>query len=68
MLLSKAASPPEHGRWAFEVKWDGFRSLCYLGGERPRFMSRRGADLTHYFPEFSTPAWKPAANVVLDGN
>lgn len=67
MLLSKATSPPEGARWAFEVKWDGFRALCHLEGSRPRFTSRRGADLTQYFPELASAPWQPATSVVLDG-
>jgi bifunctional non-homologous end joining protein LigD len=67
MLLTKAESPPDGPRWAFEVKWDGFRCLSYLGGGRPRFVSQRGADLSQYFPELSRPPWLRDSTAVLDG-
>lgn len=55
--------------WAFEMKWDGYRTIVYLNGDDVWLMSRNGKDLTATFPELVKPlrdAVKPAG-AVLDG-
>jgi bifunctional non-homologous end joining protein LigD len=34
--------PFDNPDWLFDVKYDGFRALCYIEHERCRFVSRRG--------------------------
>jgi bifunctional non-homologous end joining protein LigD len=51
--------------WWFDLKWDGFRCLLYVDGERVQLRSRRGNDLAPRFPELrSIRASEP---VVIDG-
>jgi ATP-dependent DNA ligase len=52
-----ARSLPEPGRTAvaYEMKWDGFRAVVWRTGEGLRIQSRRGADLTRYFPDLVGP-------------
>ena len=51
LLTSAKAPPPETGRWAYEVKWDGFRVLTRTGPAGLRVWSRRGTDFSAAFPE-----------------
>ena len=32
--------------WAFEMKWDGVRTVAYLAGGRVKLLSRKGRDDT----------------------
>lgn len=65
--LSKSL-PRDEGNYAFEVKWDGVRSIAYVEGGRARFESRRGGDITSRYPELRGlgPALSSTA-AVLDG-
>ena len=44
-LLARSCSLPTRGRWAYEVKWDGFRAIVRAGDDY-RVRSRCGWDLT----------------------
>jgi bifunctional non-homologous end joining protein LigD len=65
--LSKSL-PRDEDNYAFEVKWDGVRSISYVEGGRARFESRRGGDITSRYPELRAlgPALSSTA-AVLDG-
>jgi bifunctional non-homologous end joining protein LigD len=65
--LSKTL-PRDEDNYAFEVKWDGVRSIAYVEGGRARFESRRGGDITSRYPELRGlgPALGSTA-AVLDG-
>jgi len=41
---------PTGPQWAFEIKHDGFRFICWRDGERVRVYSRRGTDYTDRVP------------------
>ena len=60
--------PRDEDNYAFEVKWDGVRSIAYVEGGRARFESRRGGDITSRYPELRGlgPALSSTA-AVLDG-
>ncbi|MET4637175.1 ATP-dependent DNA ligase [Mycetocola sp. 2940] len=71
MLASNgtAADLDPDADWAFEMKWDGYRTIAYLNGDDVWLMSRNGKDLTATFSELVRPlreAVKPVA-AVLDG-
>jgi bifunctional non-homologous end joining protein LigD len=51
MLARSGTLPPEDGRWAYEVKWDGVRAIGYGQGGRLRLESRNGRDITPRYPE-----------------
>ncbi len=65
-MLATAGSPGElrgleAEAWAFEMKWDGFRTLATVtrppGGEaQVRLASRTGLDMTHTYPELQALA------------
>jgi bifunctional non-homologous end joining protein LigD len=42
---------PAGEEWAFEVKWDGYRTLAFVGNGRVRLQSSSGRDVTASYPE-----------------
>ena len=51
--------------WWFDLKWDGYRCLAYVEGERVQLRSRRGNDLAGRFPALRSI--RCSEPVVLDG-
>ncbi len=62
LALSRKALPDGPG-WSYEPKWDGFRALVFVDGDRAEIQSRNGKPLTRYFPELRFPPGR----YVLDG-
>jgi ATP-dependent DNA ligase len=62
-LARSRDSLPAGDGWAYEPKWDGFRSIAFIDGDDVHLQSRNGRDLTRYFPELRFPA----GHYVLDG-
>jgi ATP-dependent DNA ligase len=50
MLAKPVAELPE-GRYGFEPKWDGFRTVVFRDGDEVELGSRNERPLTRYFPE-----------------
>jgi bifunctional non-homologous end joining protein LigD len=68
MLAVPGELPPDDGRWAFEVKWDGVRAIVGVGEGSLQITSRGGQDLTVAFPELADlPAALGGRSAVLDG-
>ncbi|MBO0810479.1 MAG: ATP-dependent DNA ligase [Microlunatus sp.] len=66
--LSADFTPGDPDEWAFEMKWDGVRAVCYLAGGRAKILSRRGLDVTATYPEIADALGKISVeNAVLDG-
>ncbi len=65
--LAKSAKPgaglPEGEGWVYEPKYDGFRAIAFIDGEKVFLQSRTGKPLLRYFPELRFPKLK----AVLDG-
>ncbi len=54
--------------WAFEMKWDGVRTIAYLAGGRVQLLSRKGRDDTAaYFDVVDDLAAIDADTAILDG-
>jgi bifunctional non-homologous end joining protein LigD len=54
--------------WAFEMKWDGVRTIAYLAGGRVQLLSRRGRDDTAaYFDVADDLAKLDVQTAILDG-
>jgi ATP-dependent DNA ligase len=62
LARSRAALPEGEG-WAYEPKWDGFRTLAFVDGSDVYLQSRNGKPMTRYFPELRFPEGR----YVLDG-
>src|ERR671913_1694023 len=81
MLSTLVDKPFDNKDWAFEVKWDGVRSILFLHRKKGilDMQSRNGKSITHRYPElvkslsFSTPSSSSSSilnckeSVVLDG-
>jgi bifunctional non-homologous end joining protein LigD len=65
-MLAVLVPPFESDRHLFEVKWDGFRSLCFVDQGGVRLVGRRRTDFTARFPELAPLARLPRGTV-LDG-
>ncbi len=59
--------PPDDGRWATELKWDGMRLLVLVGAESFVFRSASGRDATRSFPELHPLTDLVPPGTVLDG-
>ena len=70
-MLATLRKPEEFGNetgWAFEMKWDGVRTVAYLAGGRVKLLSRKGRDDTAaYFDVVPDLAAIPVETAVLDG-
>lgn len=68
MMATPAEQVPDEPGWAFEMKWDGVRSIVEVDGDQVRLMSRSGRDQTQQYPELAAVADLVAAHhAVLDG-
>ncbi len=50
MLARTGSLPPDDGRWAFEIKWDGVRAIAFVQGGRLVLHARSGRDVTRALP------------------
>src|SRR4051794_26228927 len=62
-LARPRATLPEGDDWAYEPKWDGFRTIAFVDGEECYLQSRNGKPMSRYFPEVSFPSGR----YVIDG-
>ena len=62
-LAKTARALPTGSGWVYEPKWDGFRSIAFVEGEKVYLQSRNGKAMRRYFPELSFPDGR----YVLDG-
>jgi bifunctional non-homologous end joining protein LigD len=49
MLATLSSTVPSGTEWLYEVKWDGYRALCYIESGKVRMLSRRGTRLDKQF-------------------
>jgi bifunctional non-homologous end joining protein LigD len=68
MLATLGALPPDDEHWAFEIKWDGVRTILFVEGGRVRAQSRNDLDVTAAFPELADVGkFLGMTTCVLDG-
>src|SRR5262245_40891174 len=69
MLATLGSSLPKGTDWLYEVKWDGYRALCFIDNGKVRMVSRRGNVMDKQFPEVAAALPKAirANTAVLDG-
>jgi bifunctional non-homologous end joining protein LigD len=59
--------PVDDDRWAYEIKWDGYRTLAFVDGSRVRLQSSRLHDVTDSYPELAgLPDGVHADTAILD--
>ncbi len=67
-LATLVAKPPEGENWIHEIKYDGYRILCFLSDGAVRLVSRNGNDWTVKFREIAEVVSKPPVeSAILDG-
>jgi len=68
MLAETGDTPQSDPQWRYEPKLDGYRVIAFVEGTSVRLQSRRGIDLTSFFPELAAElAAQPAGQMILDG-
>jgi bifunctional non-homologous end joining protein LigD len=70
MLAKAGPIPPARADedWAYEIKWDGVRAVCFSEPGRMRFVTRNGNDVTERYPELARMNRALSMHrVVLDG-
>lgn len=60
--------PVDDDEWAYEIKWDGYRTLAFIDDGALRLQSSSGRDVTATYPELEgLAAAVNARSVILDG-
>lgn len=67
MLATDVKALPDGEGWAFEVKWDGVRSIAIIEAGSVRLLSRRGEEISDRYPELTEPAPLPDRSATVDG-
>ena len=67
MLAASGPLPEDSAKWAYEVKWDGFRALLQASPAGVTITSRNGYDMTSRYPELEGLRHAVSAPVLLDG-
>lgn len=68
-LAKLVDKPPVGARWAFEIKWDGYRLSLRVERGKATILTRRGLDWTHRFPTIAEAAEDRfrSQSLILDG-
>jgi bifunctional non-homologous end joining protein LigD len=68
-LATLVKEPPTGGEWLHELKFDGYRMLCYIDRGRATFWSRNGKDWTNKFQNVikAIRSSVNATTAILDG-
>jgi bifunctional non-homologous end joining protein LigD len=67
-MMGSTAHVPEGDAWAFEIKWDGYRTIAHVAEGSVRLQSTAGHDVTARWPEFAGLADAlNASSAILDG-
>lgn len=70
MLATLVDEPPvarHEGEWLYEVKWDGFRALAYIGKDSTELRSRNNKVFNNKFYPIYNELKRSKINAVLDG-
>ena len=65
--MGSTTAVPDGADWAFEVKWDGYRTIVHIADGAVRLQSAAGHDVTVRWPEFAELADSVnASTAILD--
>ncbi len=69
MLATLESTVPSGSDWLYEIKWDGYRSICFINNGKVRMLSRRANAMENQFPEIANALAQSvkADNAILDG-
>ncbi len=66
--MGSPGAVPDGDGWAFEIKWDGYRTIVHVADGRVRLQSTAGHDVTTRWPEFEHLVCAVnARSAILDG-
>ena len=66
--MGSTGAVPSGDDWAFEIKWDGYRTIVHVADDMVRLQSTAGHDVTARWPEFADLATSVnASSAILDG-
>lgn len=54
MKAALGSLPHDDDRWAYEIKFDGYRTLAFVDGDALRLQSTNGLDVTTKYPEIGS--------------
>jgi bifunctional non-homologous end joining protein LigD len=69
MLATLGTVVPSGSDWLYEVKWDGYRALCFIEDGKVRMLSRRGNKMEKQFPAVAAALGQSvkADTAIIDG-
>jgi bifunctional non-homologous end joining protein LigD len=68
MKAAIGALPHDDERWAYEIKWDGYRMIAFVDDHRVRLQSSSGIDMISTYPELAgLHDDVNAASAIIDG-
>jgi bifunctional non-homologous end joining protein LigD len=68
MRATLGSLPATDDQWAYEIKWDGYRTLAFVDGDQLRLQSSNLYDVTAKYPEIGgLPGDVNARAAILDG-
>jgi bifunctional non-homologous end joining protein LigD len=69
MLATLGTAVPSGSDWLYEVKWDGYRALCFVERGKVRMVSRRGTNLDKQFAAVASALAQSikADTAIIDG-
>jgi bifunctional non-homologous end joining protein LigD len=69
MLATLGTAVPSGSDWLYEVKWDGYRALCFIESGKVRMVSRRGTNLDKQFAAVAAALRQSvnAETAIIDG-
>lgn len=53
MKAALGSLPTDDDRWAYEIKYDGYRSFAFVDGTSVRLQSTKGLDVSNTYPEIA---------------
>ncbi len=66
--MGATGAVPSDDGWAFEIKWDGYRTIVHIADGHTRLQSSAGHDVTERWPEFADLADSVnSGSAILDG-
>jgi bifunctional non-homologous end joining protein LigD len=67
-LAVLAEHPPQGDQWIHEIKFDGYRLVCFIKAAKVTLLTRNGLDWTHRFPEIAKAlARLKVDSAIIDG-
>ena len=68
MLATLVDKPFNAADWLYEIKWDGYRAVAFIEGDRVRLVSRNQNEMTAQYPELrELPEHVRAGKAIIDG-